>query len=83
MKAGEVEHCCNDSDERRWPGPGQQCGGSETGTLDGMDIGYNRKKGVKIRSQIFDQSIGIELLYTEMGKSLGGTDQEFLFFSFF
>lgn len=71
MKA-EVEHHCNDSGERRrWLGSGQQCRGNETETVDGIDIGYNRKRGVKIRSRIFSQSTGTELLYSEMGKIRG------------
>lgn len=62
MKA-EVEHYCNDSGERRsWLGPGQQCRGSETGTVDGIDKGYNRKRGIKIRFRIFSQSTGTEVL---------------------
>lgn len=65
----EVEHSCNDSGERRSRfGPGQRCRGSETGAVGRIDIGYNRKRGVKIRSRTFSQSTGTELLYSEMGR---------------
>lgn len=84
MKAGEEEHYCNDSDERRNRlGPGQQCGSRETGNVDEIwkqSITEREESkldpGFLARAQVQSCSI---LRWGRLGESsLGGTDQEFV-----
>lgn len=72
MKAGEVEHYCNDLDERR-TGLNRGRGSSVVAARQELLMGYgqNRERGVKIRSRISGWSTGIELLYTEMRRIRG------------
>lgn len=71
MKAGKGGHYCKDSRERSL---NYTCRGSDT------DIGQGvQEKEESDQIRIFGQNTGIELLYTEIGKtenSLGGKAQK-------